>query len=143
MSETDNIKSLWGDLPLQESIRTPSVILKEQASILTKATNGLLIGDVSKKSLDKTYYKSYDFECQLKIKVPSINNYSISIIEIRYPITGYPLFCRSLVTKDTFQDCQTEEDFNENLARILSSQEVKKIISGLLSEVRADTDEEK
>ena len=39
MSQTPKIKNLWGDLPLEENIRTPYVILKEQASLLTETTN--------------------------------------------------------------------------------------------------------
>jgi hypothetical protein len=39
-------KNLWGELPKPETIRTPYTILKEQASILSEITNGLLIGEV-------------------------------------------------------------------------------------------------
>ena len=36
MSNTANIKNLWGDLPVEKTIRTPYVIFKEQASLLTE-----------------------------------------------------------------------------------------------------------
>lgn len=137
MNQTSSIKNLWGDLPIEDTVRTPSIILKEQATLLTEATNGLLLGNISKRSLSIEYVDG--FECSLEIKVPSINNYSISIVKIQYPITIYPLTIISQVTNDRPEECQTEEDLNRVLGKILSSKEVKRIISGLLSEVRADT----
>lgn len=137
MNQIPKIKNLWGDLPLEDNIRTPYVILKEQASLLTEATNGLLIGTVSRR---KYSMKSQDgLECILEIKVPSINNYSIAIVAIWYPITLYPSIITSLVTDDKEKECHTEEEMDQVLGKILSSKGVKRIISGLLTEVRLDT----
>ena len=132
MSEA-KVKNLWGDLPIEDNVRTPYIILKEQASILTEATNGLLIGEVTKRrvNVNKT-------ECDLIIKVPSINNYTISIVDIIYPATIYPLKVKGDFTKNTAVECNTEEELENILHEILSSKEVRRIISGLLSEVRAD-----
>ena len=132
MSET-KIKNLWGDLPIEDNVRTPYIILKEQASILTKATNGLLIGEVTKRRLAGDYT-----ECNLIIKVPSINNYTISIVNMIYPAIIYPLKVKGDFTKNIAAECNTEEELENVLHKILSSAEVKRIVSGLLSEVRAD-----
>jgi hypothetical protein len=43
-------KNLWGNLPEYEDIKTPYVILKEQASLLTKLTNGQLEATVTTTS---------------------------------------------------------------------------------------------
>lgn len=39
-------KNLWGDLGLDEVIRTPVDVLKEQATLLGTLTNGILHGEV-------------------------------------------------------------------------------------------------
>lgn len=39
-------KNLWGELPLAEVIRTPAIILREQATLLTEMTTGVLEGEV-------------------------------------------------------------------------------------------------
>lgn len=131
MNPTPKIQNLWGDLPLEDSVRTPSVVLREQASLLTEATNGLLIGNVTRRSTPD----SSNLISTLEIIVPSLNNYSISIAEIKYPITTmYPLTVISHV-KDYSEECQTEEEIERVLGGILSSQSVKTIISGLLSQV--------
>ena len=136
MNRKSKIKNLWGELPVKDSIRTPYIILKEQAFILNEATNQLLIGHVEKIVLKRN--PSYDFECVLEIKAPSINNYSISVVEIKYPITIYPLIISSQVAEDSYQECRNETELNQILEKILSSSEVKRVVLGLLSEVRAD-----
>lgn len=141
MNQAPKIKSLWGDLPTESSVRTPYVILKEQASILTEATNGLLFGHVSRKSIQEENYSNYDFHCWLDIEVPSINNYSISIVEIKYPIDIYPLEIYSPVVGGKPDKCHSEEKASKVLEQILSSAQVKRIILGLLSEVRLDQSE--
>ncbi len=156
MSETAKVENLWGNLPV-EDVRTPHVILREQASILTKATDGLLVGKVIKEkfkniqlpssglighlktSVSQETQDKYSFISRLEITVPSINNYSISIVQIDYPLKMYPLRIRSSITDEyQYKECQTESEFNERLAKILSSADVKRIIAGLLTEIRAD-----
>jgi len=48
MNEVNKIKNLWGDLPV-EDVRTPHVVLREQASVLTEVTEGKLVGKVVKE----------------------------------------------------------------------------------------------
>ena len=141
MTQAPKIKSLWGDLPIENTIRTPYVILKEQASILTKATNGLLFGRVSRRSIQDKNHSKYNFYCWLDIAVPSINNYSILIVEMSYPNTFYPVEISTPVIDHVFEECHSEEALDSILGQILSSNEVRRVISGLLSEVRLDENE--
>ena len=135
MSQTHNIKNLWGDLPLEKTIRTPYIILKEQASILTEATNGLLIGSVIKENWNSDAGSSASL---LKVTVPSMDNYSVSIVRIEYLITIYPSRICNLVKNSTSKEVYTEEDLTDQLGEILSSGEVRKIVSSFLSDIRAE-----
>ena len=189
---SNEIENLWGDLPVEE-FRTPHVVLREQASILTEVTKGKLLGTVEKakykgivdadanvtdtfyamskmleeilkepgarkrieqlfnqqkvltqKISDKSRQKQieYAFTSNLKIVVPSFNNYEISIVQIDYPLKMYPLRIINLVTDDyQFEQCETESELNQKLAKILSSNEVRRIVAGLLTEIRADEKE--
>lgn len=139
MNEKYKIKNLWGDLSTVEIVRTPYVILKEQAIILTEATNSLLIGSVDKKNFESNHGLDkylYNFSCELKIIAPSIDNYSVSIAEIYYPKAFYPLTIKNLVTQTYSIECKSEEDVDTKLKDVLSSKKVKKVIFGLLNEVR-------
>lgn len=141
MNETTKIKNLWGNLPVENNIRTPYVILKEQASLLTEATNGLLIGNVDRETL--TNNSKYNFECMLEIIVPSLDNYSISVLEVFYPVLNiYPSLVVNKIVDSKQYNCNIEEDLYAALEQILSSKEVKRIISSLLNEIRSDIEDD-
>lgn len=156
-----NKKNLWGDLPNTETIRTPYTILKEQASILNEITAGLLIGEVIHNQKDKF------FVMILRIKVPSLNNYTYSVVEVQHSIQLYPVFVNNLASDNFnnleknlmkaannplmsildyggrlenqgYRKCFSEEEFEKALAAILSSSEVKRVISALLAQIHAD-----
>jgi hypothetical protein len=125
-------KNLWGELPNAETIRTPYTILKEQASMLSEITNGLLIGEVVvNNQIDKL------FIITLRIKAPSLNNYTYSVVEVRQPIQIYPVAVINLLDSRG-GNYSSEEEFENALGEILSSQEVKRGISGLLAQIHAD-----
>jgi hypothetical protein len=149
-------KNLWGELPKPETIRTPYTILKEQASILSEITNGLLIGEVINNQRDKFFVKI------LRIKAPSLNNYTYSVVEVQHSIKLYPVFVKNLtadpITKATdlidslrvdlrhpdlledqgYKKYSSEEEFENALGQILSSKGVKQVISALLAQIHAD-----
>ena len=156
-----NQKNLWGELPKSETIRTPYTLLKEQASLLSEITKGLLIGEVTNNQKDMFFVNI------LRIKAPSINNYTYSVVEVQYPIKLYPVFVKNL-TSDKFNNLEknlmnaannplmgfvdpggllvqqgynkysSEKEFENALGEILSSQEVKQVISALLAQIHAD-----
>ncbi|MBP0018505.1 MAG: hypothetical protein J7647_13270 [Cyanobacteria bacterium SBLK] len=143
-----NAENLWGDIPTSEDMRTPSTILREQASKLTELTQGLLEGEVvfipyDNISFAHKLYERLDpnqqkFYGTLRIKVPSLANYTYSLLEIGYSIQAYPVFVRNLAGEDSKQECANEEEFKVVLRGILSSDEVKRVIAILLSQIQAE-----
>ncbi|MEQ9232960.1 hypothetical protein [Coleofasciculus sp. E2-BRE-01] len=149
-------KDLWGDLPSAETIRTPYTILKEQASILTEKTNSLLIGEVKSSPqieypdrreypgrrevlVDPDSQQTQFFVSYLRIKIPSLNNYTYSVLQIQYPLPDlYPVWVTSFAAaEDRECECKTEAEYENALGNILSSSDVKRVISGLLAQVHA------
>ena len=125
-------KNLWGELPNAETIRTPYTILKEQASILSKITNGLLIGEVVVNNQKDNF-----FAMTLRIKAPSLNNYTYSVVQVEQPIQLYPVGIINLL-RNNVGKYSSEEEFENALGEILSSLDVKRVISGLLAQIHAD-----
>ena len=125
-------KNLWGELPNVETIRTPYTILKEQASILSEITNGLLIGEVAFNNQTDN-----SLSMTLMIKAPSLNNYTYSVVEVQQPIQLYPVAVINLL-EGRMGKYSSEEEFESALGQILSSQDVKRVISGLLAQIHAD-----
>lgn len=126
-------KSLWGDIPTPENLPTlPKVILREQGAFLTKATSGILIGEVIQKE-----QSGQAFSATLRIKVPALNDYMFNILNIEYPIHLYPVKLWDMTTGKKV-DCDTHERYTQKLEEILNSQKVKTVISTLLAQVLGD-----
>ncbi|MGA3189411.1 MAG: hypothetical protein ABSF22_20090 [Bryobacteraceae bacterium] len=121
-------KNLWGDLSSLEIVRTPKTILDEQAVLLTKATEGILAGVVE----DET--RSRSFRYSLNVVVPALNNYKYEILEVLHPLEIYPvrLLCERPKVDATIK---SEEDFEDVIAKVLSSPEVRSVLSRLKSQV--------
>ncbi len=124
-------KSLWGDLSELETVPTPKSILLEQATYLTKATDNLLVGIVDDQ---ETTAHGGKFIYELNVQVPALNNYSYILARVIHNIDLYPVTVYSTALEKPTQ-CSGEDEFKRILSDILSSKEVKKILSSLLSQV--------
>lgn len=126
---------LWGNLPGPLDIQTPNTILQEQANLLRQKTNGLLVGEVVRRTTEDA------FRSTLRIIAPSLNNYRYSILTVEYPISLYPLSVINHV-EGMRVAIPGDQQFIGYLGNLLSSQKVSRVIGGLLSQIRADSQEE-
>ncbi len=124
--------------------RTPYTILKAQASKLTEKTNSLLIGEAKSSpqiaypgrrevGVDPDSQQTQLFVAYLQIKVPSLNNYTYSVLKIQYPFPDfYPVLVTSFAAaEDRECECKSEAEYENALGKILSSSDVKRVISSL------------
>lgn len=127
-------QDLWGELSLEENIRTPLTVLREQAALLGEKTQHVLQGDVR-----ISHYGVPDFEAEFLITAPALDNYSYRLFSIRYPLTMYPLKIIETITGMLPPiEYPTEESFISALRLILSHAKVKKIISSLIAQSKAN-----
>ena len=127
MSATDD---LWGDLPLDVTIRPPAVFLKEQASILTVRTRGLLRGEVS-------YLRAApNLQAALDIVAPALQGYRLRLLIIEHAIVFYPLQMTDVLNGIT-RDAPSEDQYVTLLKSLLSSRKVHDAVGSLLSQVKA------
>lgn len=130
-------KNLWGNLEYEQNLRTPYTILQEQADVLTEKTKSRLVGEVF-----EAYRLSDEFEKELyyslRIKVPALNYYTYTVLKIRYsPTQLYPVLIIDLTDSESKpHKAENEQEFEEHLQSILSSDRVHHVISVLLSQVR-------
>lgn len=127
-------QDLWGDLPLEENIRTPVTVLREQAALLGEKTRQVLQGDV------RVHHSIglKDFEAEFFITAPALDDYSYRLFSIQYPVTMYPLRISESITGMPPIEYPSEESFVNALRIILSHPEVKKIISSLVAQSKAN-----
>lgn len=124
-------KNLWGNLPLgDEAGKSPKAILDEQVKFLTEGSQHNLRGKVTTRQNDFG-----QIEHQLTIIAPYLNNYEVGIVVATHRAETYPVRVEELVESGIRPvDCQTDQDFEAALEKVLTSKKVRSIISSLLSQ---------
>ncbi len=122
-------QSLWADLGEVEKVRTPRTILLEQAEFLTQATEGSLVAGVDNLTLP-----GRDFRYELNVSVPVLNHYKLAILSVRHNIDLYPIQVQA-ERPSVDRSCVDEAAFLETLRAILSSSDVRRLLSRLLAQV--------
>jgi hypothetical protein len=116
---------LWGEIEATQ-MRTPLVILREQASLLGSKTKNLVEASVKTHASGDHFHHSFD------LVVPALDRYTYSLFKIIHGPSIYPV---NVYGEPTI--LLTEEQFLNWLGATLSSIETKRIISNLLSQVAA------
>jgi hypothetical protein len=124
-------ESLWGALPTGGGMRTPHSILLEQAEVLTQQTSGVLVGRVTREISIVS-----DFKSTLQIVAPSLN-YVYDVLSLHYSVNLYPV---SVEPSSSLPGARAENEIQlkAELKRVLTSEFVRKAVSGLLAQIRAD-----
>jgi hypothetical protein len=125
----DAQRDFWPDIAVQGPATTPLSILKEQAAVLARKTNGLLEGHV-----DDITGGSREFRYIFKIMAPTLDNYSYELFRVRHGVLRYPVRIEGQL-QDT--ELKTEQEFVDALKHVLSSDETIRVISALLAQVKA------
>jgi hypothetical protein len=128
-------ENLWGELPEIEKTRTPYNILEEQAELLGKMTKHELVGNVERHTKRGNSLEDKSFVLDFLIVAPSLD-YTYSLFSVFHGVTMYPLRISS--TKNKTYHCKNEEEYLTALKEILSSENTKKLINGLLIQIFAD-----
>ncbi len=121
-------KSLWGDFTEIEDVRTPHLLLKEQAGHLEEATGGSVTGHVTRSS-DEKYQMSH-----MTITAHGLDDYAPVLITIRYTVKHYPCWIKDPL-HDVWVESRDEEEYLSYLGRVLTSDYVKQVITGMIAEV--------
>lgn len=121
---------LWGDLPVDANLRPPIVFLREQATILTERTKGLLRGELS------SLRAAPALQAALDIVAPGLQNYRYRVLLIEHAIAFYPVRIQD-VANGVVMDAKSEEEYLKALARILGSPTVHQVVGALVSQIRA------
>ncbi len=106
--------NLWPDFMAGDLPTPPTVILHRQAEILTKMTEGRLVGSVTTKALGK------DFVHTLYITTPSLGDYNHLVVRVRHSMSAiYPVKLSMTEKEDRSRECNSEEEFLALFKKIL------------------------
>lgn len=125
------MQNLWGSFDDVETIRTPALILQEQAGLLGKLTNEVLEGEVRRESV-----QTLDgFAVSLYIVAPALQEYHLHILRIFHRVSMYPVKVEDSINGYIY-NASDEAEFVEALRGILSSEKVQHAIAALISEAQ-------
>lgn len=125
-------ESLWGSLPEPALVDSPLFIIREQAGLLEKQTDGVLLGQVS--SVGKYGdVAAYD----LDIAVPALENYTYAVAQVEFPPAHlYPATLRDATLRAVYE-VKDEQEFRTKLREVLASPPLREVISKLLTAASA------
>jgi hypothetical protein len=127
--ESSFLESLWPDFDLEGNVVAPLTILREQANFLSKRTGQRIIGIVTALSRKPG---GPDFSYLFSIGSPLLNNYQHDLFRLDHGIAMYPATLQpgNVSVRDEAELCNV-------LKAAFSSQETRKVISALLTQVKA------
>jgi hypothetical protein len=132
-------EDLWPAGVGTSTIVPPLAILRRQAVALGERTQGLLEGQV------ETFTKGDEFTQVFYIVAPSLS-YRYKLFEVRHGVLGYPVFFTNEGRRPVFPrfgtgpaplKLDTPDEFVEWLRQVLDSDEIKRVVGSLLSQVKA------
>lgn len=127
-------RDLWGDLSSLPLVRTPKLILEEQAASLSVKTGGRLRAEVEGES------SRGRFRYRLDLVASWLNDYRYTLLKVEYDVELFPVFLTSTsidgppVLSDR---CTDEGQFMESLAKVLGSSATRRVMAALLSQMAA------
>lgn len=125
-----SVGSLWGSLEGSETVRTPAMILQEQAGLLGQLTKEVLEGI----TLREVSQDSNTVEMSMYIVAPALQRYRVKILELTYNFTSpYPVIATSDVIS-LRRTARSESDLLKILSDLLTSETVRNIVFSLIAE---------
>ena len=124
--------NLWGDLPEVVDIRTPKMVLAEQASLLQEITKGALTCEL------KVSPNGNGLVVSMRIVAPSLGNYSVVLVQVAHDMFVYPCSIQSPFLGNDAIICGDEAHLESVLKSILQDPKTRKLIVNLLQQIRAE-----
>lgn len=126
-------EDLWGNIAVDTELKLPVAVLKAQAELLERKTDGILRVELNPFKPTGKELVGYAFN----IIAPELSNYVFKVMTISHPtVLLYPVRVVDQTSKAD-NSCITEEEFISNVRRILSSEVVHKAILALITQSRA------
>jgi hypothetical protein len=142
---------LWPASISGPEVIAPVTILREQAALLGKKTNGLVLASVRTTATDsptrdsKTGLRrltrpgqasdngSERFIHSFQLVVPALEDYTYTLFRVEHGIEFYPV--KLDAPRALGRTAKSEEEFINSLRKILSSENTQRIIGSLIAQV--------
>ena len=123
-----SLPNMWGDIADFKDIKAPHEILAEQGKVLAEMTKGMLEMKIERKQSNTIF--SYD----IFITLPAMQ-YRQRFLRLNHDIKLYPANLYEEQDTNEYKS-SNQQEFEQNLAKVLRSEATRTIISGLLAQAR-------
>lgn len=132
-----NNTSLWPSFGEIQVLKTPKIILKEQAAFLESVTSGYIITEVLTAPLSTILHKVSHV---LKIIAPIVEGYSAAIVQVDHDmIKLYPLTVTSRIkAMPVAYAAVNEDEFLALLKKIFEEKETLDTVHSLLAQSKSN-----
>lgn len=123
---TNSNDDLWPDLTGEPEVKSPLLILREQATKLGTKTSNIIEAEVSANPGNDGF-----LHVRLILKAPALNGYEYVLLSVNQPVDLYPVN----LTDDFFGDtAKNEQEFKQFLEKLFKSDRTVKIITSLIAQ---------
>ena len=123
---TDSNDDLWPDLTGEPEVKSPLLILREQAAKLGAKTSNIIEAEVTANPSNNG-----GLYVRFMLKAPALNGYEYVLLSINQPVDLYPVN----LTDDFFGDtAKNEQEFKQFLENLFKSERTVKIIRSLIAQ---------
>lgn len=123
---TDLNDDLWPVLTGEPEVKSPLLILREQAAKLGAKTSNIIEAEVTANPSDEGF-----LHVRLILKAPALNGYEYVLLSVNQPIDLYPAY----LTEEHYSgDVKNEQEFKEFLAKLFTSDRTVQIINSLIAQ---------
>jgi hypothetical protein len=121
---------LWPDDFGPTNVTPPLALLREQADMLSRKTQGRLKGNVAAtQNNGNAIYNFY-------VTAPTLGPYTYRLLSIEHPMQLYPLTIYSEPAEQKWT-CANEEQFVSTLRTVLADVPTKNVINSILAQIEA------
>lgn len=145
-------KNLWGEIfgKVPEIINSPKKILDLQAnefnirsqrygiycSIISSFEEQVASWGALGASFGENEQKEKYFVLKMQLSVPSLENYTIVVLSVKYLIsTIYPCQVKKVISSGSWEEIKDEAEFTKQLQAILNSEEMSQLLTNLVSQL--------
>lgn len=123
---TDSNDDLWPDLTGDPEVKSPLLILREQAAKLGAKTSNIIEAEVTANPSEDEF-----LHVRLILKAPALNGYEYVLLSVNQPIELYPAY---LADEYDSKEVKDEQEFKTSLEKLFKSDRTIKIINSLIAQ---------
>ncbi|WP_333878996.1 hypothetical protein [Methylobacter sp.] len=123
---TDSNDDLWPDLTGDPDVKSPLLILREQAAKLGAKTSNIIEAEVTANPSEDEF-----LQVRLILKAPALNGYEYVLLSVNQPIESYPAY---LADEYDSKEVKDEQEFKTSLEKLFKSDRTVKIINSLIAQ---------